>query len=434
MRRSTRWGTVLFTSVLGSLFAAAPADAAGAGVARVAGTDVLHTAAKGLQNRVVVTRSGNAVTIDDRVPVKAGAGCTAVKGDRTRVVCRTTQAPTGVRVLTGDRADSIVNRSDLAMTADGGTGADTVIGGPQADTLRGGGGKDRIHGYGGDDQLDGGPGNDRLIGGAGDDWIRGVGSRSAGTDRDVLWGGSGIDVADYSAATTPVRADADGVTGDDGRRGERDTLKNDVEGLIGGRAGDRLAGSARVDFLRGGPGNDTLLGYGGADHLAGELGADLLDGGAGDDSLRGDDPGLGALSADVMRGGPGVDFVVYATYVTPVAVDLDGRPGDDGQAGERDTVGADVENIVGGHAADRLTGNASANRIDAGEGDDVIRGGAGDDVLMGSDGRDSIYGEAGDDEIGDFDVDADLLDGGDHATLGDRCVVSGDDTTVGCER
>ncbi|WP_275414981.1 calcium-binding protein [Actinoplanes italicus] len=433
MRPSTGIGTVL-CAVLGALFVAAPAEATGSGTARVSGADVVYTAAKDARNRVVVTRSGGTVTVDDRVPVRAGAGCTAVRGDRTRVICRTAATPGGLRVVTGDRADSIVNRSGLPLTADGGTGSDTIIGGPEADTLRGGGGRDRLHGAGGDDQLDGGPGDDRLLGGAGDDWLRAPGGRVASTDRDVLWGGPGIDVADYTSAATPVTADADGVTGDDGRRGERDTLKNDIEALIGGSAGDRLSGTSRQDFLRGGPGNDTLLGYGGGDHLVGELGADLLDGGSGDDSLRGDDPGLGALSADVMRGGPGTDFVVYATYVTPVVVDLDGQPGDDGQAGERDTVGADVENISGGQAGDRLTGNASANRIDAGPGDDVIHGGAGNDVLIGLDGRDSIHGEAGDDEIGDYDVDADLLDGGDHVTLGDRCVISGDDTIISCER
>ncbi|MBW6438253.1 calcium-binding protein [Actinoplanes hulinensis] len=356
MRRSTRFGTVLFTSLLGSLIVTAPAEAAAAGKARVSGTRVLYTAAKGAQNRVVVTRTGNRITVDDRVAIKAGAGCKAVKGDRTRVVCRTAAAPTRIRIATGDRVDTIVNRTGLGMTADGGTGGDTISGGPGADILRGGSGSDRLYGYGGS---------------------------------DIFYGGTGA---------------------------------------------DRVNGGGGQDFIRGQSGDDVLLGAGGDDFLAGELGADRLDGGSGNDSLRGDDPGLGRVAADVLRGGPGRDSAVYATYLNTVTVDLDGSARDDGQAGEHDTVGADVEDIYSGYGNDRLTGNASANRFDGGMGDDVLRGGAGDDLLIGLDGRDSIYGEAGDDEIGDLDVDGDLLDGGAHATLGDRCVVSGPDTTVGCER
>ncbi|GAA0439989.1 hypothetical protein Aca07nite_48210 [Actinoplanes capillaceus] len=342
--------------MLGGLIAATPAEAAAAGNVRVSGTRVLYTAAKGAQNRVVVTRSGNRITIDDRVAVKAGPGCKAVKGDRTRVVCRIRTASTRIQITTGDRADTIVNRTGLGMTADGGTGGDTISGGPGADILRGASGSDRLYGYGGD---------------------------------DVLYGGAGA---------------------------------------------DRVNGGAGQDFLRGQSGDDVLLGAGGDDFLAGEMGADRLDGGSGNDSLRGDDPGLGRVSADVLRGGPGRDAVVYVTYRNAVTVDLDGSARDDGQAGEHDTVGADVEDVYSGDGNDRLTGNASANRFDAGMGDDVLRGGAGNDVLIGLDGRDSIYGEAGDDEIGDFDMDGDLLDGGVHATLGDRCVVSGPDTTVDCER
>ncbi|MBO3739531.1 calcium-binding protein [Actinoplanes flavus] len=356
MRRSTRFGAVLFTSLLGGLVVAVPAEAAAAGNARVSGTRVLYTAAKGAQNRVVVTRSGNRITVDDRVAVKAGAGCKAVKGDRTRVVCRTTTAPTRIRIATGDRVDTIVNRTGLGMTADGGTGGDTIRGGPGADILRGGSGADRIHGYGGDDLIYGGTGGDSLNGGAGRD------------------------------------------------------------GILGER------------------GNDVLLGSSGDDFLSGELGSDRIDGGSGNDSLRGDEPGLGEPTADVIRGGPGRDSVIYSTYRNGVTVDLDGSARDDGQAGEHDTVGADVEDVYTGDGDDRLTGNASANRFDSGMGDDVLRGGAGDDVLIGLEGRDRIYGEAGDDEIGEWDLDADLLDGGSHVTLGDRCIVSGPDTTVGCER
>ena len=89
-----------------------------------------YKAAKGKQNKVVVTRSGNTVTVDDKVAVKAGKGCKAVKGDKTKVRCTTKKAPTRVRVYTYDRNDSIVNKTGLATTADGGTGNDSITGGP----------------------------------------------------------------------------------------------------------------------------------------------------------------------------------------------------------------------------------------------------------------------------------------------------------------
>jgi hypothetical protein len=41
---------------------------------------------------VVITRSGNTITIDDRVAISAGKGCKKVKGDKTKVICTTTGA------------------------------------------------------------------------------------------------------------------------------------------------------------------------------------------------------------------------------------------------------------------------------------------------------------------------------------------------------
>nr|BFE69268.1 hypothetical protein GCM10020092_025690 [Actinoplanes digitatis] len=164
----------------------------------------------------------------------------------------------------------------------------------------------------------------------------------------------------------------------------------------------------------------------------------MLDGGSGDDALVGDDPTMGTVSADVIRGGTGRDLVDYMNYTKAVVVDLDGAQRDDGQAGEHDTVGADVEGLIGGSGSDRLTGNASANEIDGWAGDDVIRGGEGDDTLSGGDDRDSLYGEAGDDDVNGgegYQYDTpDRLDGGTNGTTGDRCDPTTTDTVVDCER
>jgi len=466
--------TLLTTISVGAL--ADPAQAAAAGVVMVVDkTKTQYKAAKGKQNRVVVTRSGNTVTVDDRVAIKAGKGCKAVKADKTKVRCTTSKAPTRVRVYTYDRNDSIVNKTDLGMTADSGTGNDSVTGGPRADTIRDYDGKNKIWGLGGADAIDTGDGNDRLYGGDGDDrlnsghgndvvyggngydWIiGGVGNDKLyggagddnlrsdaffndGPDNDVFQGGSGNDTVDYFAYEKPVTADADGVQGDDGMKGEKDTIKTDVEQIQGGQAGDRLYGTARRDALFGGPGKDLISGYGGNDVLAGELGSDVLNGGAGNDDLIGDNATMGKVSADVIRGGTGRDRVFYDSYTKAVTVDLDGAKGDDGQAGEKDTVGADVEDIWSGTGNDRLTGNASANEIQGGAGNDIIRGGAGNDSLNGDDGRDSLSGEAGDDALSGnegylYNV-ADTLDGGPNATAaGDSCWLEPVDRAVNCER
>jgi Ca2+-binding RTX toxin-like protein len=123
----------------------------------------------------------------------------------------------------------------------------------------------------------------------------------------------------------------------------------------------------------------------------------------------------------VLIGGSGVDIVMYADRINPVVVDLSGSPGNDGEAGERDTVAADIENIMGGNGADVLTGNGAANRIEAGAGNDRATGGDGDDTILGGQGDDTLDGGNG----------ADTLDG----DVGfDRCIVGpGGLTAVRCE-
>jgi Ca2+-binding RTX toxin-like protein len=76
------------------------------------------------------------------------------------------------------------------------------------------------------------------------------------------------------------------------------------------------------------------------------------------------------------------DEVSYADRVNPVRADLEGD-GDDGERGERDQIGSDVESIVGGAGADILAGSAVANWLDGGHGADLLTSGAGNDLLLG---------------------------------------------------
>jgi len=360
MSRST-WpvatGIALFTvAAVGTV--ASPAQAAATGVASVtSATKVQYKAASGKQNKVVITRSGRTITIDDKVAVKAGKGCKKVKGDKTKVKCTTKKAPGRVTIYTYDRYDVIVNNSDVRMSAFSGTGNDTVTGGSLGDRIQTGSGDDKADGRGGKDTLWGMTGNDTLRGGAGD---------------DNLWG---------------------------------------LEG------------------------NDKLSGDAGGDNLTGGQGRDHLTGGANNDWLYGDDPQEG-IAADVLLGGSGTDVASYAGYKKAVTIDADGAKRDDGQSGEHDTIGADVESLFGGSGNDRITGAAGDGSLMGGDGNDTIRGGVGNDWLLGGEGKDKLYGDSGDDSLdgGDYDKHvADLLNGGSNNAYGDHCEKAKKDTLTGCE-
>jgi hypothetical protein len=150
--------------------------------------------------------------------------------------------------------------------------------------------------------------------------------------------------------------------------------------------------------ISGGPGRDTLRGADGSnDVLRGDEGDDVLDGGFGDDTIDGgpgDDAITANLGADVFRGGPGIDALSYAAYTAPVRVTIGGGA-DDGQIGETDDVGGDVERVDGGTgndtligsgAGDQLYGNAGGDALDGGGGADLLVGGADDDVITARDG------------------------------------------------
>ncbi|MBW8486836.1 calcium-binding protein [Actinomadura parmotrematis] len=131
--------------------------------------------------------------------------------------------------------------------------------------------------------------------------------------------------------------------------------------------------------------------------LLGGTGDDRLTGGSADDTLTGE------TGADVLLGGGGSDTAGYDESSVRVGVqaDLDGAAGDDGgpedgPAGARDTIGADVENLLGSQGDDVLTGNAGPNVIGGVNGHDQIQGLGGNDQLTGR-GEGTVNGGAGTD-------------------------------------
>ena len=179
-------------------------------------------------------------------------------------------------------------------------------------------------------------------------------------------------MADYSLRTASVSLTLDGKA-NDGEAGEQDSIAGDVEALVGGE---------------------------GADTLSGDGGDNVLDGGPG---------------ADVMLGGGGLDAVDYSSRIAPVVADLDGRPGDDGEAGEGDTIGADIAGVFGGGGDDVLTGNALDGFLDGGPGADRLTDAGGEDYLDGGAGDDAIESDDGDEDFvtcgtGNDQVHRDALD------------------------
>ena len=287
---------------------AAPAEAAAAGSAKVVdGTRLVFTAAKGKANKIVVTGGSHNVTIDDRYAIKAGKGCKAVKGDRTKVKC-TGKKGLSVEAWLGDKNDSFVNKTVRNAAAYGGAGNDTLTGGTSNwDYLYGEDGNDRLYGGKGDeDYLHGGKGNDVLDGGPGDvDYLEG------GPGADVLRGGTGlVDRASYRGVTAALKADIDGAKGDDGAKGEKDTIALDIESIEGGKGDDVLTGRPGArNWIQGGDGNDVIRGGSADDELSGDYGSDQVFGMGGDDELVAGYPGYGGVSeelpgdTDVLHGG-----------------------------------------------------------------------------------------------------------------------------------
>jgi len=144
--------------------------------------------------------------------------------------------------------------------------------------------------------------------------------------------------------------------------------------------------SLRIDL---GDGNDQTT-FSGVDvHQIAESGGD------GDDTLRSADAGTqmsmdGGLGADTFIGGSGEETVSYAGRPTPVTATVNAGAGNDGVAGEGDTIGAGIDVVVGGLDGDSLTGDSAGQTLQGGPGDDVLNGGGGADQFFGGLGNDTI--------------------------------------------
>jgi Ca2+-binding RTX toxin-like protein len=249
-----------------------------------------------------------------------------------------------------------------------------------------------------------------FTGGGGDDTIVvGVSGANLNDDNDIDVSLTGVELgtANASAGDDLVSGAGDAVTG--GATILFLTLNGDNgdDEMTGGQSDDTITGGTGSNVLSGGDGDDTITGGQGDDMLMGGDGGDTLSGGLGNDVL---DEGAAPNGTDTMAGGGGRDLVTYAGRPAGVTVTMDGVF-DDGEAGESDNVGADIENAFGGAGDNIMTGSTAANDLTGGPGGDILDGGAGDDTLNGAAGGDRLTGGSGNDAVFGDDGDDAVLEG-----------------------
>jgi Ca2+-binding RTX toxin-like protein len=204
--------------------------------------------------------------------------------------------------------------------------------------------------------------------------------------------GTGNDYANVGLGSEKIAVLLDGGAGNDGLTAGTGAANT----IIGGAGDDIVTGGYGNDKLDAGDGNDQLSGTNGNDSLLGGAGIDLLSGGGGNDLLD------GGLGGDRLRGNEGSDTVTYASRTKPIVADITSTPGetaDDGEAGEKDFIDADVETLIGGSGNDKLTGSSYSGAPTGYTKNNRLVGGPGNDSLFGLDGNDSIDGGTGTDSL-----------------------------------
>ena len=204
--------------------------------------------------------------------------------------------------VTGDALDNVITANDIAagVTLHGGDGNDRLVvtGNPSAPVY-----------------LYGDAGNDTLVGGG---------------RYTTYSGGTGTDVADFTAVTDPLTVYLDGSkpSGTDVATTDApDHFDGTVEEVYGGSGNDLLvAAPGGGDALYGNGGNDTLVAQGGTDALFGGDGNDTLDaadggstyvdGGAGTDTATIDPAGDTTVNVETVNTAGGGAAPVQLTGTT----------------------------------------------------------------------------------------------------------------------
>jgi Ca2+-binding RTX toxin-like protein len=325
----------------------------------------------------------------DTVEVNGGNGAeqftATANGTRVRFD-RVTPAPFAIDIGTSEKLVLNANGGDDSFAATGNLAAliaITVDGGAGADALRGSNGVDVLLGGDGDDFADGQQGNDVALLGAGADsfqWDPGDGS-------DVVEGQDGADEMVFNGSNIAEKMD---VSANGGRaRFTRDIAAitmdlNDVESIVAntlGGADELVANDLSGTDVTGVIANLAAVG-GGDDAQPDQV---VATGTNGDDavSVTGAGPNVqvGGLAARISVSGAiaGSDRLTVKALAGDDVVDATGLPANSALLTLDGGSGDDV--LLGGDGNDQLLGGA---------GDDVLIGGPGNDTLDGGDGGDVV--------------------------------------------
>ncbi|KQT56909.1 hypothetical protein ASG52_02175 [Methylobacterium sp. Leaf456] len=305
----------------------------------------------------------------------------------------------GAKVVTvkvgGVIEDRIVNIENVT----GGSAADLLTGDGGANLLNGGLGADTLTGLAGSDTYVVDNAGDKVIEarGGGSDTVRASASYTlaAGQEIEAL---TTTDAASRIAINLTGNEFAQSITGNAGTNildgglgadtmtglGGNDTYVVDNVGdkVIEAKAGGSDTVRAALGYiLAAGQEIETLtttnVAGTGAINLTGNEFGQTLDGNAGANVLR------GGGGSDVLNGLGGLDTADYGDKATAVEVALNGAKVVAVKVGGvvEDRI-VNIENVVGGAAADKLTGDGGANRLDGGKGADILTGLAGSDTYV----------------------------------------------------
>jgi Ca2+-binding RTX toxin-like protein len=329
----------------------------------------------------------------DTVEVNGGNGAESftVTANGTRVrFDRTVPAPFSIDIGTSENLvlnaaggdDSFSASGNLAtlikITADGGTGNDTLLGGNGNDTLLGGDGNDFIDGNQGADVANMGAGDDvfQWDPGDGSDVVEG----QDGTDRMLFNGSNQAEKFDASANGQRVRFTRD--------LGNIVMDLNDMEAIdLNALAGtdtltvNDMAGTDLVEI------NANLAGATTSKSGDGEADSVIVNATNGNDAVA-----VAGADGSATVTGIGISATVNLTAAEPAkdTLTINALAGDDAVSAEG--LAANSVKLVenGGDGNDVLVGSA---------GNDTLRGEAGDDVLIGGGGQDVLDGGTGNNVI-----------------------------------
>lgn len=278
----------------------------------------------------------------------------------------------------------------------GDTGDDLLIGGPGRELLYGEDGfgagdcHDPVSNPAGvddcDDTIRDGLGHDDIFGEGGSDLVEqaALGATAPDLDEDLVDLGAGSsDAITYAARASEdavtVRIGAtDGRDNDPGEPIDASGTPTEEDDLVSGL--ERATGTSGDDTFRSSDPLATLV-------LDGADGSDTFVAGPGDETL------IGGAGTDTATWG---DMTFAFNGVTATA----NGTADDGDDGEADNLGADIERVIGSTGGDTMSGAAIAGcRVAGGSGGDTIAAPATGCILEGGNGADVLVGGAGPDTM-----------------------------------